>query len=113
MKVASGVEKVLMNEIDNRDGVYLYLEGNAWCAYERSAYYLSSLNVPIKLEKEVCKQYDTVLLKALFNVENMCLPLASNMVLRRVGDDSLQFQIDNVIDGFSEWKTLQLGKMPA
>ena len=26
------VEKVLMNEIDNLHGVYLYLEGDSWCA---------------------------------------------------------------------------------
>lgn len=38
------VEKVLMNEIDNLHGVYLYLEGDSWCAYERSAYYLAKLN---------------------------------------------------------------------
>ena len=37
------VEKVLMNEIDNLHGVYLYLEGDSWCAYERSAYYLAKL----------------------------------------------------------------------
>jgi len=113
MKVSSDVEMVLMNEIDNRDGVYLYLQGNKWCAYERSAYYLASLNVPVKLEKEVCKPYDIVLLKALFNVDDMCLPLAPNTVLKRVADDSLQFKIGNAIEGFPEWKASQLSKMSA
>ena len=32
MERIADVEKVLMNEIDNQHGVYLYLEGNAWCA---------------------------------------------------------------------------------
>ena len=71
------VEKVLMNEIDNLHGVYLYLEGDSWCAYERSAYYLAKLNVPVILQKEVIREgYDVVLLKALFAVDDMCLPLA-------------------------------------
>lgn len=46
------VEKVLMNEIDNLHGVYLYLEGDSWCAYERSAYYLAKLNVPVYYRKK-------------------------------------------------------------
>lgn len=35
------VELVLPHEVDNPNNVYLYLEGDAWCAYERSAYYLT------------------------------------------------------------------------
>ena len=86
------VEKVLMNEIDNLHGVYLYLEGDSWCAYERSAYYLAKLNVPVILQKEVIREgYDVVLLKALFAVDDMCLPLAPKMELKRVADDKLQF----------------------
>ena len=79
------VENVLMNEIDNLHGVYLYLEGDSWCAYERSAYYLAKLNVPVILQKEVIREgYDVVLLKALFAVDDMCLPLAPKMELKRV-----------------------------
>ena len=79
------VEKVLMNEIDNLHGVYLYLEGDSWCAYERSAYYLAKLDVPVILQKEVIREgYDVVLLKALFAVDDMCLPLAPKMELKRV-----------------------------
>ena len=67
MERIADVEKVLMNEIDNLHGVYLYLEGDSWCAYERSAYYLAKLNVPVILQKEVIREgYDVVLLKALF-----------------------------------------------
>lgn len=59
------VEKVLMNEIDNLHGVYLYLEGDSWCAYERSAYYLARLNVPVILQKEVIREgYDVVFMDA-------------------------------------------------
>lgn len=92
------VEKVLMNEIDNLHGVYLYLEGDSWCAYERSAYYLAKLNVPVILQKEVIREgYDVVLLKALFAVDDMCLPLAPKMELKRVADDKLQFHMYDLL----------------
>ena len=39
------VELVLPPEVDNPNNVYLYLEGDAWCAYERSAYYLSLIHI--------------------------------------------------------------------
>ena len=91
MERIADVEKVLMNEIDNLHGVYLYLEGDSWCAYERSAYYLAKLNVPVILQKEVIREgYDVVLLKALFAVDDMCLPLAPKMELKRVADDKLR-----------------------
>lgn len=38
------VELVLPHEVDNPNNVYLYLEGDAWCAYERSAYYLTQMD---------------------------------------------------------------------
>lgn len=56
MERIADVEKVLMNEIDNLHGVYLYLEGDSWCAYERSAYYLAKLNVSVILQKEVIRE---------------------------------------------------------
>ena len=43
------VELVLPHEVDNPNNVYLYLEGDAWCAYERSAYYLTQMEVPVVL----------------------------------------------------------------
>ena len=101
------VEKVLMNEIDNLHGVYLYLEGDSWCAYERSAYYLAKLNVPVILQKEVIREgYDVVLLKALFAVDDMCLPLAPKMELKRVADDKLQFHIMTILMVFPNGKLL-------
>ena len=48
MEHAAQVENVLVNEIDNQNGVHLYLEGNKWCAYERSAYYLAQLKDILK-----------------------------------------------------------------
>ena len=105
MERIADVEKVLMNEIDNLNGVYLY---------ERSAYYLAKLNVPVILQKEVIREgYDVVLLKALFAVDDMCLPLAPKMELKRVADDKLQFHMYDDIDGFPEWKASQLNKLPA
>ena len=53
MEHAAQVEYVLVNEIDNQNGVHLYLEGNKWCAYERSAYYLAQLKVPVVIKKEI------------------------------------------------------------
>lgn len=101
------VEKVLMNEIDNLHGVYLYLEGDSWCAYERSAYYLAKLNVPVILQKEVIREgYDVVLLKALFAVDDMCLPLAPKMELKRVADDKLQFPCMTILMVFPNGKLL-------
>ena len=42
------VELVLPHEVDNPNNVYLYLEGDAWCAYERSAYYLTQMEVRMR-----------------------------------------------------------------
>lgn len=114
MECAILVENVLINEIDNHDGVHLYLEGNKWCAYERSAYYLAQLKVPVVIEREIVRDgYDVILLKAFFGVNDMCLPLAPKTVLRQVADDKLLFQMNDNIEGFSEWKAFQLNKLPA
>ena len=100
------VELVLPHEVDNPNSVYLYLEGDAWCAYERSAYYL--------LKKEVIRSdYDVVLLKAFFAVNDMYLPLSPTAVLKLVADDKLQFQIRDRVEGFSEWKENELKKLSA
>lgn len=108
---ASHVESVLQNEIDNHNEVYLYLEGNEWCAYERSAYFLVILDVPVKLRKEIIREgYDVILMKAYFSVKYICLPLAPKTVLKKAADDKLMFQINDIIDGFQEWKQLQISK---
>ena len=95
------VELVLPHEVDNPNNVYLYLEGDAWCAYERSAYYLTQMEVPV------------VLLKAFFAVNDMYLPLSPTAVLKLVADDKLQFQIRDRVEGFSEWKENELKKLSA
>lgn len=89
-------------------------KGDSWCAYERSLIYLAKLNVPVILQKEVIREgYDVVLLKALFAVDDMCLPLAPKMELKRVADDKLQFHMYDRYCGFPEWKASQLNKLPA
>lgn len=114
MEHAAQVEYVLVNEIDNQNGVYLYLEGNKWCAYERSAYYLAQLKVPVVIKKEIVRDgYDVILLKAFFEVDDMRLPLAPKTILKQVADDKLLFQLNDQIDGFPEWKACQLNKLPA
>ena len=50
---------------------------------------------------------------SLFAVDDMCLPLAPKMELKRVADDKLQFHMYDDIDGFPEWKASQLNKLPA
>ena len=114
MESSTTVERVLTSEIDNSDGVYLYLEDNEWCAYERSAYYLASLDVPVKLKREVIRDgYDVVLLKAMLPADNMYLPLSPNTVLKLVADDRLLFRMNKAIGGFPEWKESQLVRLPA
>lgn len=108
------VEIVLSKEANNPDNVYLYLEGNAWCAYERSAYYLAKMQARVKLEKEVVGDgYDIVLLKAQCGVDDLQLPLSSSSSLKKVADDNLLFQLKERIDGFQEWKARQLRYLSA
>lgn len=110
MKHASDVESILLNEVDNKKYIYLYLEGDCWCAYERSAYYLDAMKFPVKLDKEIIRDgYDIILMKASFNIKEMRLPLCSSAVLQTIADQRLLFQIDMPIGGFSEWKEKQLG----
>lgn len=114
MKQASDVESILLNEIDNKKYVHLYLEGDTWCAYERSAYYLTLMNFPTNLDIEIVHDgYEVILMKASFNIAQMRLPLCRSVVLRTVADDRLLFQLDKPIDGFIEWKGEQLSGMPA
>lgn len=108
----SDVETILLNEVDNNQNVYLYLEGDNWCAYERSAYYLSTMNLPVDLVKEIIYDgYDVILIKALFNTKAMRLPLSHFANLRSVADESLLFQMDTSIEGFIEWKGEKLSGM--
>lgn len=112
MKQAFDVEEILLNEVDNEKYVYLYLEGDNWCAYERSAYYLAK-EFPVVLNKEIVHGgYEVILMKASFNIDKMQLPLFRSAVLKRVGDDQLLFQIPHTIDGFVEWKAELLDGMP-
>ena len=70
--------------------------------------------MPVVLQKEVIREgYDVVLLKALFAVDDMCLPLAPKTELKRVADATWHFHIYDSIDGFPEWKASQLNKLPA
>lgn len=113
MKQVLNVESILLNEVDNEKYVYLYLEGDNWCAYERSAYYLAK-EFPVVLNKEIVHGgYEVILMKASFNIDKMRLPLFRSAVLKRVGDDQLLFQIPHTIDGFVEWKAELLDGMPA
>lgn len=66
------------------------------------------------LKKEVIHDdYDVVLLKAFFAVNDMYLPLSPTAVLKLVADDKLQFQIRDRVEGFSEWKENELKKLSA
>lgn len=113
MKQASDVESILLNEVDNEKYVYLYLEGDNWCAYERSAYYLAK-EFPVVLNKEIVHDgYEVILMKASFDASQMQLPLFRSAVLKRVGDEQVLFQIPHAVEGFVEWKAEQLNGMPA
>jgi hypothetical protein len=108
------IENVLLNEMDNPNNVYMYLEGDAWCAYERSAYYLAEKVSSVILRKEVVGGgYDVVLLKAFFPFDEMSAPLSSGMALKSLADDKIQFSLNENVGGFPEWKRKQLEKLSA
>ena len=68
----------------------------------------------LRLKKEVIHDdYDVVLLKAFFAVNDMYLPLSPTVVLKLVADDKLKFQIRERVEGFSEWKENELKKLSA
>lgn len=111
---ASEIVNVIVDEANNQLDVNLYLEGHSWCAYERSAYHLASLKVPVVLKKEVvCDGYDVILLKALIDVNEMSFPLSPKTRLATVADDRLKFRMKMKIEGFLEWKSAQLTSMPS
>ena len=77
-------------------------------------FFLTQMEVPVVLKKEVIHDdYDVVLLKAFFAVNDMYLPLSPTAVLKLVADDKLQFQIRDRVEGFSEWKENELKKLSA
>ena len=94
------IDLIYFNEVDNDKYVYLYLEDDCWCAYERSAYYLVAKDFPVTLAKEVVYDGCEIIMKASFNVDHMRLPL-------------IPFQLDKPIDGFVKWKREQIGSKPA
>ncbi|MDL2278224.1 hypothetical protein LJC57_06485 [Parabacteroides sp. OttesenSCG-928-G07] len=114
-RIVMDIENVLLNEVDNPNSVYMYLEGDAWCAYERSAYYLAEKISSVVLKKEVIGDgYDVVLLKAFFGMDEMySLPSSSGIAIKSLADDKIQFCLDKKVDGFPEWKRKQLEKLSA
>lgn len=114
MECIADIESVLLNEMDNPNNVYMYLEGETWCAYERSAYYLAEKVSSVMLRKEVVGGgYDVILLKAFFPFNEMGLPLSSGMELKSLSDDKIQFCLEEKVGGFPEWKRTQLEKLSA
>jgi hypothetical protein len=109
MSTSNRFKDILANEINNRNKIYLYLEGNTWCAYERSAYFLFQLHTPICLHKYIiCEGSNVALLKVMFKVSDMQLPLSAKARLELVSDTDLRFGLKEMIGGFPEWKQQQL-----
>jgi len=109
MKFENRVVEVLTREIDNHRNVYLFLEGENWCAYERSAYYLYSLNVPLKIDKKIVNGgYEIILVKAHINKRDLDFPICNNAVLKSVSDTSLIFSIKDTFKDFISWKKEKL-----
>lgn len=114
MKPIDAVERVLPHEIDNEDTLYLYLEGDEWCAYERSAYYLATLKKSVQVVKEILRDgYDVILMKARFRMDELSLPLAPFTSLVSVADDKIAFRLDRTIDGFGSWKQEAIAPLSA
>lgn len=113
MKQVTDIDSIYFNEVDNDKYVYLYLEDDCWCAYERSAFYLVAKDFPVTLTREVVYDGCEEIMKASFNVDHMRLPLIPCAVLITVADDRLLFQLDKTIDGFAKWKQAQIDSKPA
>lgn len=110
------VENVLLIEIDNQNGIYLYRENEFWCAYERSAYYLAAMSLPVELKKEVVKGIDLVVLKAYFRIETVFEQLTASSKfaqLEQLADNSIKYQIHLSLNGFGDWKKQMLGACSA
>lgn len=109
----SYVEKILINEVGNKENIYLYFEEGNWCAYERSAYFLIQLNAPVQLKKEVIRNgYDVVLLKATMSSIYMNFS-GADIQLKSFGETDAQFKLSGNIEGFPEWKMSQLNVFSA
>ena len=109
----SYVEKILINEVGNRESIYLYLEEGHWCAYESSAYYLIQLNAPVQLKKEIIRDgFDVILLKATVPHTYMNSSVTT-MHLKSFGETDAEFKLSGSIEGFSEWKMSQLKSFSA
>lgn len=114
MKPIDTVERVLPEEVDNEDKLCLYLEGDEWCAYERSAYYLATLKKSVQVVKEIIRDgYDVILMKARFRMDELSLPLAPFTSLEQVADDKIVFRLDRTIAGFGTWKQESLAQISA
>ncbi len=114
MKTVSKVESVLSKEANNPDSVYLYREGDVWCAYERSAYYLARLASPLQLAKEIIGGgYDVVLLKAVFHFDDMGSLSSPFIQLKRVSRNKMLLRLQSCAEGFREWKEKQLRHLSA
>ncbi len=108
MLQAKDIEHVLFHEIDNTNQIIMYLEGEDWCAYERSAFHLFRKKPTINICREVVADgYDVVLVKAFFPMEDLG-DILSGLTLKLVADGRLQFVLEERNDGFPEWKKTQL-----
>ncbi|WP_106831525.1 hypothetical protein [Parabacteroides pacaensis] len=114
MEPIDAFKHILLQEKENEDKLYLYLEGDEWCAYERSAYYLATLKNSVKVVKEILQDgYDVILTKARFGMDELSLPLAPFTSLESVADDKLAFRLDHAIAGFGSWKQEVISQAPA
>ena len=109
MQHTTAIEKALLIEVDNRQGVYLYLEDNKWCAYEHSAYYLSALKLPVVFVREMVDGVNLIILKAYLDTTNITDHLTPGVKLVQMADNMLKYQTNTAFNGFSEWKQKMLG----
>lgn len=111
------VENAILTEMDNQNGIYLYLENNNWCAYERSAYYLAAMSLPVELRKEIVKGIDLIVLKAYFKIETvferLTLKPSKFVQLEQLADNLIKYQINISLNGFGDWRKQTLGSISA
>lgn len=109
MQLTTTIEEALLIEVDNRQGVYLYLEDDKWCAYEHSAYYLSALKLPVVFKREMIAGINLIVLKAYLDTTNITDHLTPGVKLVKMADKMLKYQTNTSFHGFSEWKQKMLG----
>lgn len=97
---------ILNKETSNTDAIYLYKEGENWCAYEHSAFLLYMLLFPEQIIKTLLQPSEQIIVKAEIKGE-FVFPNLFPFGLVTVAEQNYMEIIlhhNNFYKGFSQWK---------